>query len=302
MPSAHDDLQWDDLRFALAIARTGSLSGAARALAVNHTTVSRRLAAIEKRLGVRLFERMPGPSGWTPTEAGEALVRAAERVEEQVDAVGRQVLGGDARLSGEVRIAVSDIWCVWLMPIFEEFGAAYPEIELQLVAGNAPTNLTQREADVALRVTDAPPEHLVGRKTTRIGSAIYASKRYLERNPVGESLVGHRWIAWDESTTVPGLNDWLRAIDPDARIACRVNSGVLMQQAMRAGMGLGRAICPVADADPDLVRLTPPTLGRPLWLLTHRDLRHTGRIRAILDFLAERLGALRREIEGAARA
>jgi DNA-binding transcriptional LysR family regulator len=197
-----------------------------------------------------------------------------------------------------VRVAVSDIWALWLMPVFRSFAELYPQIELELVAANQNTSLTRREADVAIRVADRPEEALVGRRVSPIASAIYGSKRYLERNPVGESLRGHRWIGWDSTLPIGGFAAWLRGIDPEAEVACRVNTGEMMLGALKAGLGLARMICAPVDGEPDLVRLTDPELGRWLWLLTHEDLRRTARIRAFLDFAAERLGELRPAIEG----
>jgi DNA-binding transcriptional LysR family regulator len=289
-------LDWDDLRVALAVARAGSLSGAARSLGVNHTTVSRRLSATEERVGVRLFERMAG--AWAPTEAGDALVRAAERMEEEVATASRQVLGRDARLQGQVRVAVSDIWALFLMPVFEAFSRRYPEIELELVAANTNSSLTRREADVAIRVTDRPDEPLVGRRLSRIASAVYGSRSYLERHPVDQAVCGHRWVGWDTALPIGDFQTWLRAVDPEAVVSCRVNTGEMMLGAVRAGLGLARMICAPAEADPELVRVSEPELGRSLWLLTHEDLRRTARIRAFLDFTAEKLGELRPRIEG----
>lgn len=285
---------WDDLRLALAVARAGSLSGAARRLGVNHTTVSRRLAAFESQLGVRLFDRRP--EGLSPTETGESVVDAATRMESEIERASRSVLGRDGRLSGSVRVAVADVWGVWLMPVFADFARAYPGIELEIVAGNQPTNLTRREADVAIRVSDRPPEHLVGRRVVRIASAVYAAGAYLEQHPA-PPLRGHRWIGWDEALGVRDFEAWLHGVDPEARITCRVNSGEMMLRALAAGLGVARSICPAADDLPGVVRLTEPTPGRPLWLLTHPDLRRTARIRAFLDFAAERIAGLRGRIE-----
>jgi len=293
----HIRYSWDDLRFLLAVARAGTLSGAARSLSVNHTTVSRRIQALEERLGVRLFERLS--SGWATTEAGEDMLASARRVEEEMAAVDRRVLGQDTRLSGKVRVAITDIMAVALMTEFAAFSEAHPGIELELIAGYHLSNLTEREADVAVRATAAPPEHLIGRRVSGLTAAAFGSRAYLQRHPPGTTpLADHVWLGFD-----PTLEDlpparWLREQLTEARIAGRSNSGLVMQEAIRAGMGVGHLFTFMGDADPELQRVTEPEgYGFGLWILTHPDLRRTARIRRFIDFLSEACAARRAELE-----
>jgi DNA-binding transcriptional LysR family regulator len=283
----HNGYSWDDLRFLLAVARAGTLSGAARSLGVKHTTVSRRIRGLEERVGVRLFERLS--SGWATTEAGEDMLASARRVEEEMAAVDRRVLGQDARLSGTVRVAITDIMAVAFMAEFADFSQRNPGIELELIAGYHPSNLTEREADVAVRATAAPPEHLVGRRVSGLTAAAFGSRAYLARHPLHATpLADHVWLGFDPSLEHLPPARWMREQLPLARIAGRTNSGLVMQEAIRAGLGVGHLFTFMGDADPELERVTEPEgYGFGLWVLTHPDLRRTARIRRFTEFLAD---------------
>ena len=164
-------LHWDDLRVVQAIAEAGSLSGAGRRLGASHATVFRRLNAIERRLGVALFER--SRTGYAPTPAGEDLAATAARVETEVLGAERRVVGRDLRLSGSIRVTTTDTLLMGLLsPIFAGFQRAHPEIVLEVAVSNQLFNLSQRDADVAVRPSPSPPEHLVGR---RVGTVAQAS-------------------------------------------------------------------------------------------------------------------------------
>ena len=165
---------WDDLRFFLAVARAGTLSGAARSLGVTHSTVFRRLGTFEERLGVRLFERLP--DGYALTGAGEAMQETAIRIDEEIIALSRQVTGQDQRLSGLIRITAIDMLATGLLPRhLAAFHAAQPGIELEVIVSDTPLDLTRREADVALRIGNTPQETLVGRRVGRLAFGAYAS-------------------------------------------------------------------------------------------------------------------------------
>jgi DNA-binding transcriptional LysR family regulator len=289
---------WDDLRFFLAVARTGSISAAARALGVNHATVSRRIHAFEERAGARLFDRIPG--GWATTAAGDDMLAAAARVEEEVQAIDRRVAGRDAELSGKLRVALSDAAAFGLMTDLAAFAAAHPGIELELTASNGMTNLTRREADVAIRVTDAPAEHLVGRKAGSTAMALYGAIARFAAAGDPRDLAHDPWLAWDEAMTDPGTAAWMRKHAPDVRIAARFDSVLVAYHAVRAGFGVGFLPCALGDPDAALRRVLPHLLlpGRGMWLLTHPDLRHTGRVRCFLDFMADAMGKNRDLREG----
>lgn len=288
---------WDDFRFFLAVARNGSIRGAALALSVNHSTVSRRIDAFEKVLGVRLFERLP--SGYLITQAGEEMLHSAEQIEEQVASVGRRVVGRDARLSGLLRVAIPDALAgKVLMPDMVDFCEANPEIDLELIVSYSLANLSKREADVAVRISNDPPDHLVGRRILKYATAIYASETYLEGRT--ELARGERlnWIGWDDTVPDP---QWVRESPfPKAPARNRIAHTMVHLEAVKAGMGLAMLPCYLGDTEPTLRRVptTALTPGRDIWLLTHEDLRHTARVRRFLDCMAQALLAKRDLLEG----
>ncbi|MHA6644448.1 LysR family transcriptional regulator [Mesorhizobium sp. A623] len=278
---------WDDLRVFLAVARTGSLSGAARSLGVNHSTVFRRIAGFETTLGVRLFERLP--SGYALTPAGEETLGIVERIEADVATLDRTVTGQDLRLSGTVRITATDILAFWLLPdLLARFRTAYPGIEIEMVVGNEALNLSRRETDIALRIGNTPPETLVGRRVGRLDFAIYGAPAYCSAHPDME-LSQHDWIGLD-SAHAP-LAGRFEQFLPGVQPVVRSNSVACTVRLAKAGLGLAVLPCAIAEQKPDLIRVAevPDTFSLDLWLLTHEDLRHTARIRAVVEFLATTL-------------
>jgi molybdate transport repressor ModE-like protein len=289
-------VDWDDLRTFLAVARAGSLTEAARALGVSYSTVSRRLAALEEGLGARLFERLA--SGYEPTPAGAEMLESARRMEAEFEALSRRVRGRDARLAGRVRVATTDALATSFMPELAAFSRRFPEIEVDLLSTPEPAELAMREAEVALLVTDRPPPSLVGRRLARLPSALYASRAYLADHPADRELAAHVWVGWEEGMSHIPAARWMREHVPHARVACRVSTGTALRSAVRAGVGIAHLLCFLADEDPALERLRPPepALETGLWLLTHEDLRTTGRVRVFLDFMAEAIGRHRRRL------
>jgi DNA-binding transcriptional LysR family regulator len=291
-------VDWDDLRFFLAVARAGSVSAAGRALRVHHATVSRRVHAFEDRVGARLFDRLAG--GWVATTAGEEMRAAALRVEDEMQALDRRVLAQDADLSGRLRVALADSAAYALLPELRAFSLAYPQIELQLTAANRITNLTRREADVAIRVTRAPAEHLVGRKVGTVVFALYASIDYLDARGEVAALDQHAWLGWDESLADLDAARWMRENVPTAHVVACFDSVLIAYHAARAGFGIGFLPCALADRDATLRRVDPELLVPcgSMWLLTHPDLRRTARVRRFIEFMAEAMAATRDAREG----
>ena len=290
---------WDDLRYVLAIGREGTLSGAARALGVNHSTVFRRIGLIEESLGVRLFER--ARDGYTPTPACEEVIALAERMEGDVDDLERRLAGRDTRPSGLVRVTTTDTLLMNVLPpVFATFRAAHPEIRLEVIADNRFFSLSRRDADVAIRPSAEPPETLVGRRIATIGTAIYAAPAYLDAAPPLDRLADHAWIAPDDSLADLPAARWLRAMLKQTEPVFRTNSLNGMLAAAKAGLGLAPLPCFLGDAAPELRRTHPPIdeLASALWLLTHRDLQHVSRIRVFLDFLHVALRPMQSAFEG----
>ncbi len=284
-------LDWNDLRFFLAVAEGGSLSEAARRMGVNHSTVFRRIQACETRLGVRLFERLP--EGYVATAAGERLLVHARRVGSEVDQALRELAGEDLRLEGSVRITAPENIAYCYLPAYvRELREQWPGIEVEVAVSGEDFNLSRREADIAIRATSKPPEHLVGRKARILDWAVYGAPAYLDTAGTPESMaeVGkHRFIGADDTFLRLPAFRWMREhLDP-GQVPLRANS--LNAMAAMAAEGLGLAILPDDQDQPALRRIFPtdPAFRSELWLLTHPDLRKVARIRACMRFLAERL-------------
>jgi DNA-binding transcriptional LysR family regulator len=285
----HSRLAWEDLQFVLAVGRSGSLSGAARTLDVNHSTVFRRISQAEEKLGVRLFNRQR--EGYTPTPSGDAMIAVAQDMERDILALERRLAGEDLRPAGTVRLATTDTLLPLLLQLVPQLAGEYPDIRLELVAATQMANLTRRDADLALRATTSPEAHLVGRKLAPIAFAVYAAKEYIARADSANLEGAHAWIGLDETLAHTAAYRWLETHAPPARTRLIMSSlsGVLL--AARAGNGLALLPCYMADSDSDLVRCSPvlPEVSSALWLLVHSDLRKVARVRAVMDFLAREI-------------
>lgn len=279
---------------ALALSRHHRLTTAAKHLDATHTTVARRLKAFERQLGVRLFDQTP--EGYVPTDAGQDVVAVAEKVEADLLALEARVLGGDERLQGKLRVTTMDVLFRAHHSAFTSFTARYPGVELTIAASDREASLTRREADVALRMTKAPPPNLVGRKVGHIDFAVYASKSLVARQGRKATYADYPWIHWDERLEATWLDGWLSANAPKAPIALRVDfSSLGLHEAIAAGVGVHFLACYDGDADPRLQRIgrVDTTFRRDLWLLTLPELRHTSRIRAFMTHVADYFGAQR---------
>jgi DNA-binding transcriptional LysR family regulator len=290
MQSVSSDLDWNDLRYFLAIAEAGSLAGASRALAVNHSTVFRRLNLLEKRLGVRLFDRLPG--GYALTREGEEIRRHAQRIDESVNALERAAVGRDFRLSGTVRVtAPSMIATDYLVGYLVDFRQRYPDIEIEIATGDRDFDLARREADVAVRATASPPDFLVGRPVVSLPWFACASPAFLAREGRPTSLADlarFAQIGADESFQRLPVFAWQRRTFPAERLAVRANEIATMRALAIAGLGV--AFLPADQMHPDLERLhaVDAAFSGHLWLLTHPDLRHVARVKVFMEYLYTR--------------
>lgn len=284
-------MDWDDLRFALALARAGNLAKAARSLGVAHTTVARRVSAFEDSLGTPLFDRVGGDC--TPTPAGKDLVETASEMEAGVNAFARRLSSRAAELEGDVTIATTEPMAAKLTEHVLAFGRVHPNIRVRIHATNANVDLAKREADIALRVTAAPSESLVGRKLGTVAFAIYGTK--------GASLDESPWVVFDATLAATPQGKWEAENVPAERVTLRTNSRLVFIEAVTAGAGIGVLPCGVAAQLPNVVQLGDviPSLGLPLWILTHEDLRDTPRVRALMDFLVTHFEREKPLLEGA---
>lgn len=287
-------LDWGHLRFFLALARTGSLSRAARTLGVDRNTVARRVAALEEELGLPLYER--GPQGWIRTAAGEELAALASRVEEDVLTLARHADARDTAVAGTVRLTTtSHVAATLLAPALPSLRERHPGLVLELAVNQRPFDLTRREADLAVRMGRPRESGLVTRKLSDVAFRLYASPAYVGRRRAVD-LAADGFVGFDESLASAPQERWLARVAPDRRVVFRCNSTAALQAAAGAGVGVAVLPCFIADRDPRLVRLEgPEPVPHELWLLVHGDLRRTPRVRAVIEWL-DALVALARSV------
>lgn len=277
--------KWDDLRFVLAVSRGGGIAAAGRALGVNHSTVSRRITAIETRIGARLFDRLS--SGMAATDAGRDAIAVAEEMETSATALSRRIAGQDGRPGGRVTLTAPPMILIGpFMQILAGFSARYPEIDIRLLASNELLNIHRRKADVAIRATDAPEESLFGVKLTEMRAAVYVAPEYLAGLTQDRSRAALDWIGFSGPDQVP---EEVMSVYPRARFSLGMDDKLPMLAAAKAGLGAVRLPCFHGDTDPGLVRLPGLGLSRypDKWMLTHPDLRHVERVRLVMRFAAD---------------
>jgi DNA-binding transcriptional LysR family regulator len=283
------ELEWSDLTVILAICRAGSLSGAARILGHNHSTIFRKINAIEDKTGVRFFERLP--DGYLMTDAGHTAMRYAERIESEVHALGREVLGQDMRLQGKIRVTAPEGITAEIAPrLFAEFCRLNPGVSIEISGGSSALDLGRREADVAIRATPKPPDTSLGRKVCDFRFAIYSSPGYLKQHK-------NRPIQEQSWCMIQGTLDWLvplvwkKASHGESQVIFSSSTSHAVINATAEGMGITLLPCYLGDADKRLVRVGDPldALTIELWVLTHPDLRHTARVKALLAYLYDEL-------------
>ncbi len=287
-------MNWDDLRIFLGVARMGSVSRAAKYLDVQHSTVSRRLQQLERQLGTRLLDRKR--SGYELTSAGEELKQAAMNMEREALAMHGAVHGQDKNPAGSLRVtAVNMMATTILAPIFSAFSEAHPEIDLQIVVSNADISLAERQADVALRVTNDPVETLLGKKIATVASAVYGSRKYLAG--LRKKSVPPRWIGM---TCCAYHRHWLKKLSGGENYRISVDDPILAQQMLRQHAGLAVLPCYMADPDPALDRYAEPLpeMEVGLWFLFHQDLKRTERIHVFRDFVRREIRPVRDLLEG----
>jgi DNA-binding transcriptional LysR family regulator len=287
-------VNWDDLRYFLALARAGTVSAAGRDLEVKHTTVSRRIKALEQRLGTRLFDHLA--EGYTLTPAGENLFQNALVMEEQAHAIDRQVFGLDAQLQGDLMLTAShDVFSRLVIPHLDQFRDAYPGINLQLLSTTGLADLGARQADIALRLTPKPPDYLIGKMVMPLGIGLYASRHYLERYPQPQHLV-----LWNDEIEWP---QWAQQNFPGAQVAIRANDVTTLLACLAHHIGITMLPCYIGDHPGNgLHRLDLPLAASTwgVWILSHVDLRATARVRVCREFLIDILEQQRSLISGSA--
>ena len=274
-------MNWDDVRVFLAIARSGSVRGAASAMNVSHSTVLRRLDSFEESLGVALFHRVP--TGYDLTTDGWALLPRAEALEQDAIAFEREAMGHDRERGGKITLTMPEPVAIhYLAEHLVEFRAAHSGIELEIIFTYDVLDLARRAADVAIRFSNAPDEALIGRRLPRFEDAYYATPSYLEAHPPDDPESGARWLGWRDDMR------WVvNSPYPNLPVEWRIPN-VSVQAAMcKAGFGLAQLPCFIGDRSDELVRLPGTSIapGFSVWVLYHPDLKATARIQILTDFL-----------------
>jgi len=273
-------MDWEDLRLVLAVCREGSLSGAARALGVNYSTIFRRICSIEKGINLKLFERHR--HGYVMTEAGKAVMDHAERMEEEANAVSRELVGTDASLCGRITLtAPKGVAQFALMPHLETFSRKHPEIDLDLILTSSSLHLERNEADLAVRIGKRPPENYIAREVCKFRFGNYGSPDYIEKYGHLKPLE-HRWVV---SRDAP--KPWWASERDRVNIVFRSDSMILNVDAARRGIGLLSMPHIVGNRTPGLRNIDLPVknVERMMWLLMHPDLRGTARMKALMSHL-----------------
>jgi DNA-binding transcriptional LysR family regulator len=282
-------IEWDDIRYFLAVARAGSVRAAAEQLGVNHSTILRRIAQLEKRLGAQMFERLP--SGYRMTDAGDEVLELAQQMEASSNQLQARVLGRDQSARGLLRVTLAPTLATHLlMPDFSEFARRHPEVELEILSLDEPVNLTNREADVAIRVVydrNKLPPNLHGLKGPELFGGVYMSRDLLAAWRAGK----HHRIRWIVKNNI-GVSDW--ALDNEVRpadVPFRTTTADAQIVAVRQGVGMTTLPCFVGDAEPLLTRVPGSKLHLhgTLWLLTQGETRKTKRVRLFIDYVSRRL-------------
>ncbi|HET9554545.1 MAG TPA: LysR family transcriptional regulator [Anaeromyxobacteraceae bacterium] len=284
-------LDWDDLRVFLAVYRTGSHAGAARALRVASTTIGRRLASLEAAVGARLFTRTP--TGLDATAAARTLAAHAERMEAEVLEGERSLSGADARPTGTVRITCGDGFAAYVLaPALPDFLAAYPGLTVEVRGDVRALDLTRGEADVALRLFRPREKSLVGRRIGTERYGLYAAPAYLARKGTprtARDLAAHDLVLYDREFDRLASQAWLRQVAGGARVAVRAGNTTTLHAACAGGAGVALLTSAVVRGDARFVPVLPrlETPSNEVWAVTHGDLRSSARVTAALRWLEQ---------------
>jgi DNA-binding transcriptional LysR family regulator len=291
-------VDWDDLKVLLALSRKGSARGAAQTLGVSNSTVTRRLDDMENRLHSRLFDRTP--DGYRLTAAGEQMVPTAEQVEELVMAAERKVTGGDQELEGVIRLTVPPASSMgFIMKRLATFAEQYPGIELEINSSLDTLDLSRREADIAIRVMPAgvsPPEYLFGRHLSALTASTYVHKSLL--NPDHPEDVSH--LNWIGKAPEDQKEDWLVNTDhPEQPVRHAIVDVNLLLEALLARMGMAYMPCFSSHTSRAIVRVPGARIVHhsDLWVLSHKDLRLSARMRVLREIIAEEFAGIRQQLD-----
>jgi DNA-binding transcriptional LysR family regulator len=291
--SARTLLGWSDFEIVMVVAQVGQLSRAAEALAISHVTLLRKLAVIESRLKARLFDRVRGH--YTATAAGDELITAARAMAPMAREAEMKVIGQDLRPSGHVRITAAGVLVGHALPaVLGQFSSAFPEVTLELLSTRNLVSLTRREADVAFRISDRVPDWLVGRQLAQLDFKIYGLRHegLKPRLQTHQALAKQkRWIAFESDARELKFDRWLLDQVPDTSVVLRVDSFEHALAMLRAGLGIALLPAFLEHSCPELQPLSAaiPELRTPLWVITHKELSQTMRIKVVMQAIGPAL-------------
>ena len=295
-------MDWDDLKVFLALSRKGSARGAAQELGVSNSTITRRLDDMEHKLQAHLFDRTP--DGYRMTVSGEQVLPTAEHVEELVMAVERKITGGDQELEGRIRLALPPAGNLgFLVARLARFSEQYPGIDLELISSLDTADLSRREADIAVRLLPARatlPEYLIGRHVGALTASAYVHRDLLDTDDPGD--VSH--LGWIGKHSVDQKEDWLVDTDfPQLPVRHAIADINLVTDAVRYKMGMAYMPCFLAFTEPDIVRVPGATIVHQsdMWVLTHKDLRLSARLRVLREVIAAEFHKVRHQLDSRPR-
>ena len=290
-------MNWDDLKVFLAIAQAKGLKKAAAKLGMHHTSCARRIKALESELGSKLFDRLP--SGYVLTPVGEHLWNSASKIQEGFDAIECDLTGLDARLEGNLSVTIPNGFATHLlMPNIADFMALYPDVNVEINMTYQFRDLARREADVAIRLADNPPESLAGKRVGRVYYSAYASEKYLEtHDPLNDPDSCH-WLGWGDAGNHlqwPEKKNY-----PDIPVRGNMYSDVLQLSAIKTHLGIASLPCFIGDREIGIKRI-PKATSIPsdwVWVLAHKDMMSNARVRAFMDFISAAFTQYKDLLEG----
>jgi len=296
-------MDWDDLKYFLALTRSHTLSEAADKLSVNQTTVSRRLKKFQQDVGLRLLQH--NNPGVETTRAGAAVSQAAQQIEAIIASLERKLSGMDEQITSTLRINTVEYLASFENQLFKSFIQRFPDLSLEISTCASSDDVLCGDADIALRWTNQPAEHLVGRKLCRAEFALYDRKQSdlvldQETHCNIDNLKKRPWIGWDQTSDATSTEAWMKTQVPDAVVNCRINSPLAMYHAVKSGLGIAFLPCAYADPDPQLQRLrdVEEGFGTDIWVLTHPDMRSAAKIRAFIKHAESYFEAQRQRYAG----
>ncbi len=277
-------MNWEDLRYFLAVCRAGSMRGAAKELKVNHSTVSRHIDSFEEAIGKRLFKR--NASGYQCTREGQEIFEYAEGLENKLFSIERYISAKDETMSGIIRVtAVGFVAEELLMPMFARFCELYEDIELEINGSNKPLSLSNRQSDIAFRLCNSPPEHLIGQKLCAVHETAYVSKRFAKQVIDKNWRQSFNWVGWNDKKLTP--RNRVTDVYSEFSSKHKIEDIYLQIQACRQGLGAIVLPCFIGDRNPGLIRVPPYASFEllDLWILHHPDMRGNPKLQAFSKFM-----------------